>query len=101
MAEIETFVTESIANRQLNYAQLIERLGLDVKEDTLVQSLRRRGYARQMAFLRSPLAPRGGNRTAKPVRTWLTCRKDERIECPSVLEIVRVRGRGEGKLQKG
>ena len=90
LSEIEAFITSSIRNRQLSYAQLLQELGLadQVKEDTLTVALRRRGMVRRMAFLRSELAPRGGNRTAKPVRTWLTCRKEEmEIEDPEVLRV--------------
>ena len=99
MDEIESFIRASLENRQLNYAGLIEKMGLDVKEDTLVQSLRRRGWTRQMAFLRAEnVAPVNGGRgrgntvvTVKPVRTWLTCREDEELEEEGgrVLEVVR------------
>ncbi|EER26590.1 hypothetical protein CPC735_007630 [Coccidioides posadasii C735 delta SOWgp] len=85
--EIETFITSSIQNRQMTYQEVVNALGLDVKEDTLTQALRKRGLVRQMAFLRSPLAV--GNVTAKPIRTYLTCRKNEEIDSPLVVEVIK------------
>lgn len=99
LSEIESFITASVPNRQLSYAQLLETVGLAdvVKEDTLTVALRRRGFVRRMAFLRSPLAPAGSNRTAKPIQTWLTCRKDEEdIDSPEVLRVVVGGGGGKG-----
>ncbi|EEP82415.1 predicted protein [Uncinocarpus reesii 1704] len=87
LEEIEAFITSSIQNRQMTYQEVVEVLRLDVKEDTLTQALRKRGLVRQMAFLRSPLAV--GNVTAKPVRTYLTCRKNEEIDSPMVVEVIK------------